>query len=141
MTLGENIKRIRKERGLTQKELGKISGINEAQIRRYELGGKNSNPKVETIKKIADALNVKIIDLIEIPFEPFSNSSDFKPHPNKENILSDVYTADLLDTFNQLNNSGKQRAVSQVQLIAAIPEFRKGYKYSFDSDDDKTEED
>ena len=104
MTLGENIKKIRKEKGLTQKELGKISGINEAQIRRYELGGKNSNPKVETIKKIADALGVKIIDLTEIPFEPFSNSNDFKPHPDKEKILSDVYTAELLDTFELLNN-------------------------------------
>ena len=65
MSVGENIKRIRKEKGFTQKKLGELSGINEAQIRRYELGGKNANPKLETIEKIARALNVKITDLVE----------------------------------------------------------------------------
>lgn len=57
MTIGENIKHFRKEKGLTQKELGNLCGINEVQIRRYELGG--SNPKLETIQKIATALGVE----------------------------------------------------------------------------------
>ena len=38
MSVGENIRRIRLEKGITQKELGEKSGINPAQIRRYELG-------------------------------------------------------------------------------------------------------
>ena len=63
MSVGENIRRIRLEKGITQKELGEKSGINPAQIRRYELGGKNSNPKLETIQKIADALEVSIADI------------------------------------------------------------------------------
>lgn len=63
MSVGENIRRIRLEKGITQKELGEKSGINPAQIRRYELGGKNSNPKLETIQKIADALNVSVTEL------------------------------------------------------------------------------
>lgn len=65
MTVGENIRRLRKERGLTQKQLGKLCGINEVQIRRYELGGENSNPKIETIEKIANALGVYIEDIQE----------------------------------------------------------------------------
>ena len=64
MTVGENIRRIRKEKGLTQKKLGELCGINEVQIRRYELGGKNSNPKKETLEKIANALGVQLYDLI-----------------------------------------------------------------------------
>lgn len=63
MTVGENIRKLRKEKGLTQKQLGTLSGINEVQIRRYELGGKNSNPKIETLKKIASALDVSVSDL------------------------------------------------------------------------------
>ena len=35
MTLPENIKRIRKEKGLTQKKLGELCGIDEANIRKY----------------------------------------------------------------------------------------------------------
>lgn len=63
MTIGENIRKYRKQKGLTQKELGDLCGINEVQIRRYELGGKNSNPKIETIQKIALALDVNVYDL------------------------------------------------------------------------------
>ena len=35
MTVGENIKRIRKKKGLTQRRLGELCGINEANIRKY----------------------------------------------------------------------------------------------------------
>lgn len=65
MSTGENIKRIRKSKGLTQKKLGELSGINEAQIRRYELGKKNANPKKETLQKIATALDVSVNDLLD----------------------------------------------------------------------------
>ncbi|MEY8331390.1 helix-turn-helix transcriptional regulator [Lachnospiraceae bacterium 48-33] len=62
MTVGEKIKKYRKEKGLTQKKLGELCGINEANIRKYELG--KANPKIETIEKIANALNVQIIDIV-----------------------------------------------------------------------------
>lgn len=54
MTIGERIRNLRKTRNLTQKQLGELSGIAEPTIRRYELG--KLNPKYETIKKIAVAL-------------------------------------------------------------------------------------
>lgn len=61
MTVGERIKKIRQEKGLTQKELGKKCGLADSAIRRYELGG--ANPKIETIERIANALDVDISDL------------------------------------------------------------------------------
>lgn len=63
MTVAENIKRIRKDRHLTQKQLGELCGIAESTIRRYELG--LLNPKLETIQKIADALKVNIYEIDE----------------------------------------------------------------------------
>lgn len=65
MTVGNKIRKLRKERKLTQKQLGILCGINEVQIRRYELGGKNSNPKIETLQKIADALNVPLLEFLD----------------------------------------------------------------------------
>lgn len=59
VTVGENIKKIRKQKGLTQKRLGELCGINEVQIRRYEIG--KANPKIETVDKIASALGVKLV--------------------------------------------------------------------------------
>lgn len=61
MTVGENIKRIRKEKGLTQKKLGELCNIDEANIRKYENG--KQKPKIETLQKIATALDVPIIEL------------------------------------------------------------------------------
>lgn len=53
-----DIKRIRKERKLTQKKLGKLCGIAESNIRKYENG--KQNPKAETLDKIAEALGAMI---------------------------------------------------------------------------------
>ena len=47
--LAGDIRRIRKKRGLTQKQLGELCGIDEANIRKYENG--KQNPKIETIEK------------------------------------------------------------------------------------------
>ncbi len=59
--IGEKIKKYRKEKGLTQKKLGELCGINEANIRKYELG--KANPKIETIEKIAKALETTADEL------------------------------------------------------------------------------
>lgn len=58
--IGEKIKKYRKEKGLTQKKLSELSNINEVQIRQYELG--KANPKIETIEKIAKALETTTDD-------------------------------------------------------------------------------
>ena len=63
MTVGEKIKKVRTEKGLTQKRLGELCGMLEPNIRAYELG--KANPKIETIAKIAAALQVSVLDLRE----------------------------------------------------------------------------
>lgn len=87
MTVGENIKRIRKERGLTQKMLSELCGVNEVQIRRYELGQKNANPKIETIKKIADGLGVSLSELISEDYQSISTDSYFLPGVTPERAM------------------------------------------------------
>ena len=64
MTVGENIRKIRKEKKLTQKELGKLCGMSEAQIGQYENGLRN--PKMETLEKIANALDISYFELLDI---------------------------------------------------------------------------
>lgn len=77
MSIGKKIKQIRKEKGLTQKKLGELSGINEVQIRQYEL--ERATPKIATIDKIANALNVSIIDIMG-PFTigQYKTTSEYK---------------------------------------------------------------
>ena len=53
MDIGEKIKKIRKESGITQKQLAQKLGVSQAAIVQFE--SEKSNPKIDTLKKIADA--------------------------------------------------------------------------------------
>lgn len=67
MTVGENIRRIRQERGLTQRQLGEMVGASEAYIRAYESGRRN--PKPASLEKIAEALSVNAEVLANSDFD------------------------------------------------------------------------
>lgn len=65
MTTGEKIRCFRTLKNITQKTLGEMTGIDEATIRKYELGTRN--PKPAQIKKIAQALEIGENILLDIP--------------------------------------------------------------------------
>ena len=56
--LGEAIKQARLERNLTQEQLGKLVGVQKAQISKIENSLKNA--RFETILKVFDALGAKV---------------------------------------------------------------------------------
>ena len=58
-------------RGLSQKMLGELCGINESTIRKYELGLRN--PKPDQLIKIADALCVSVNLFMDIKVETDSD--------------------------------------------------------------------
>lgn len=56
MKIGEKIRKFRTEKGLSQKELAKMTGLSEPAIRNYELG--NRTPSDKQIGAIAGALDI-----------------------------------------------------------------------------------
>lgn len=89
MTVGKNIKRIRKEKGLTQKKLGELCGIAEPTIRKYE--SDKLNPKIETVDKIASALRVNIVDIMEqFTMEQWKNTSECKQTENSVQVQEGI---------------------------------------------------
>jgi len=62
--IAQNIKKYRKKKGISQDKLSKLAGITYNTIIKIESGA-TSNPRVETLKQIADALGVKIDDLMK----------------------------------------------------------------------------
>jgi len=64
MTVGEMIYKLRKERKLSRRKLGEISGITEGMIRHYELGERN--PKVKTLQKFANIFGVPVDYFMDI---------------------------------------------------------------------------
>ena len=62
----ERLENIRKNKGLTRKELGQKSGIAEVTILSLELGKTNvENIKLSTLIALASALDVKVTDLVD----------------------------------------------------------------------------
>lgn len=127
MSIGENIKKLRKENGLTQKQLGEKCGMADSAIRRYELG--KANPKIETLLKIATALNVSIIDL--------DTRSDFTTS-HLERELQNLRKKELTelktipneewfgDKWNEINQKyTKQRSIIQKKLNDLYEEQNK----------------
>lgn len=64
MNIGEKIKLIREKKGLTQKQLSELTGINRGTIGNYERGART--PNIEILKKIAHTLDVDINLLIDL---------------------------------------------------------------------------
>jgi len=62
--ISENIKKYRAKLGISQDKLSKLSDVTYNTIIKIESGA-TYNPRVETLKKIADALKVGIDDLMK----------------------------------------------------------------------------
>lgn len=62
-TFGEKLRKLRKEKGLTIRKLGELSGVAHSYLSQVETG-KRGIPKVETLEKIAAGLNIPSIDLL-----------------------------------------------------------------------------
>lgn len=62
--LGQAIREARKERHLTQEQLGKLVGVQKAQISKIENSVKNA--RLETILKVFEALGAKVNFNVEL---------------------------------------------------------------------------
>ena len=62
MSFGKNLAKFRKQRGLTQEELVKLSGVGISQIRRYETD--KSTPSLDATIRLVKALGVSIDEMV-----------------------------------------------------------------------------
>jgi len=63
-TVAKNIKKLRKEKGLSQDRLSRLADVSHATIIKIESGGIQS-PTIDTVQKIAKALGVGIENLLK----------------------------------------------------------------------------
>jgi transcriptional regulator with XRE-family HTH domain len=61
--LGKNIRRLRERQGISQEEFGKAVGVHRTYVGMVERGEKNIT--IFSLRKFAEALNVKVKDLID----------------------------------------------------------------------------
>lgn len=97
MTVGENIRRIRKEKGLTQKQLGERLNMTQSAVGQFE--NDKTSPKIETVEKIASALGVNIVEIMEqFTIEQYKTTSEYQKLEKSVHaqegiiaILTDIY--------------------------------------------------
>ena len=123
----EMIKKIRKEKGLTQKQLGEKCGMKEPQLRKYETG--NGNPKLETIKRIADALEEPVHIFLEGDLKTEYLREIFAP---EEEYTSEEATEEgedtLISNYQRLNPIGKEEAQKRVSELTEIQRYTEKEK-------------
>ncbi|HMV09305.1 MAG TPA: helix-turn-helix transcriptional regulator [Cyclobacteriaceae bacterium] len=86
-SFGEELKRLRKERGLSQKELADSAELGDVQISTYENG--RVVPTKKSLRALARALNL-----------PEGYFNDFMPEESEEIVSHDVMIRELLDFLN-----------------------------------------
>lgn len=122
MPTGSRIKEIRKQKGLTQKQLGDLCGMADSAIRRYENG--KANPKIETLQKIATALKCNLSDLMD--------ADEYKLH-NIEIAIKKVNDS-VLEKNKEIDNEpmtiaahfdGDEYTEEELEAIREFAEFVK----------------
>ena len=148
-SIGDKIRYYRKEKGWTQKQLGEACGINESNLRKYELG--KQNPKLDTLTKIAEALGVSVYALINTAFNSLdafppmdqqsagSGCTDpasvkqmqayarslIRPKEAGSKTLADESLSRAGQLLCSLNPSGQAKALELLELLSKVPEYQK----------------
>lgn len=101
--LSERIKLLRKEKQLTQSELGKVLGIGKTTISMYENG--NSTPDDELKKKLSKYFNVSLDYLM--------GNSDIRQ--SAEELLKDPRTTIALHNNNGIDDELTEEAKKEIE--------------------------
>ena len=136
MNIGDTMRNIRKQKGMTLQQLADILGCSQQNISQYESGKRT--PKLKTVQKIADALNVNVNDLLESPLDDSSiyqvlKNVDYSDSPVSRNFINaqltiqihdwELIDIELVKKFKQLNEIGKAIAIERIEELSEIPRY------------------
>ena len=137
MQTGDLIKKARINAGMTQAELAERLGITPQAVSQYERGIKN--PKLETVRRISEALGVLVPDLYPEGMQamPILDWMESKGIPivsgpeeayweslKQTKAEQNSKEEQLLNHFRTLNDNGQTVAVERVQELAQIPAYQ-----------------
>lgn len=124
----ENLKKIRKQRGLTMKELGKLTDVSESMIQMLESGKRS--PSFELLLKLGEALDCSVDELLDIKREPMvyndetnvGDYSDSNPYTIREE-LRDSYSFRIL--YDAIDGASDADLLEAAALIMRRKEERE----------------
>ncbi|HBF3532403.1 TPA: helix-turn-helix transcriptional regulator [Clostridioides difficile] len=113
MAIGENIKILRKSKGLTQKELAEKANISQNAIYNYENG--KSTPNAKMLKKLADALETTPAT-INFSLDNFQGSTGVGKLLKQLDEITDI-----IDDLHKIEDSLKSNKLLHHNLL--IPQY------------------
>ena len=105
MTIGEKIKRLRKERSMTQEELGEAIGVQKAAINKYETGVV-VNLKREIIAKIAKVFEVNPVWLMD-------DQDGWPPVPSARTLIARAAEEDAAAASEKVPRTVEARSLAK----------------------------
>jgi transcriptional regulator with XRE-family HTH domain len=117
MTLGEQLKNIRANKGLSQPELSELAGIEQSYLSKLE--NDKSLPSNEVLRKLLSAFSLSVTELLE-PLE----TSYIK---NKLLVISDIERLYQQAGAKQLNQQRNYLYLASTLIVLAITLFYMGY--------------
>lgn len=106
----DNIRYIREGKHISQKQLAAAIGTSQSAIAAYENGQKT--PKLETLSRIADALDTSVLSLL--PSEISEGS-----------IIPSPEDRELLEAVSDLNTAGRKKVREYAADLGNNPNYRK----------------
>lgn len=122
MTIGEKIKKIRTEKGMTQKEVAKKCNMADSAIRKYESG--RQTPKIETLHRIAAALGVPWYKIAPDELEADAVIAHVLDAGGLK-LKGSHYEEEMLTAFRRLNLSGQIAAIQCVSDLTRNPSYQQ----------------
>ncbi|MBR2133458.1 MAG: helix-turn-helix transcriptional regulator [Eubacterium sp.] len=107
-TFGDNLRKLRKEKGLTQQQLSDIVGIKRSAYAYYEID--KSEPSIATLLKIANALNVSVDEIVNSSRPVHSGAAEYSG-------LTDDELKTLIKLYKKLDNSQKHEVENYIRFI------------------------
>lgn len=121
ISIGENMKKYRKEKGLTQRELADKLNIATNSLSRYEIGERR--PPIEMIEKIAEILNVTPIQLmydeeVENTLNQSAAETSFDDEVKRQEMYLKELREDTIIKYDSLDLFGQKAANKYINFLA-----------------------
>ena len=139
MTVGEKIRKTRKQKKMTQNTLARLTGLAAITIRQYEAN--KYIPKIENLSKIANALGTSLSEFLK-PDQTISeyDTTDYKWNSLMKTNASKLHQEiepliingnfqlngeqrHILLLFDALNMDGKKEALKRIKELSFIPAY------------------
>lgn len=118
MNLAENLKKIRKENGLSQEQLAESLGVSRQSVSKWE--SNQAYPEMDKVLQIAKMFNLNVDDLLNQDIKEVNNDKQFKIAINRsiDDFLS--YITKTIDMFSSMKWKSRIKCIFEQCVIIGI---------------------